>query len=283
MKESNALIEQVLVIGASGKTGSRVIDRLKDILPETKIKAASRHSQVKFDWQVRETWFPALRGISHIYLTYYPDLAIPASVDDIQAFCDLAIKRNVKHITMLSGRGEPAAQQCEDILMSSGLNWNVVRASWFNQNFSDGFFKAFIEAGTIALPVEHVTEPFVDLDDVADVVAKTIVDASLQNQLIEVTGPELLSFKDISESFSALLGRDVHFQTVTQIEFDTMMREAHAPEDVIQLLGFLFTEVLDGRNQYLADGIQRVLGRPAKNFSAYIADNLNQFSSAVSA
>ena len=270
-------IENVLVIGASGKTGSLVCKGLLKHLPEEKVKAASRNASTVFDWNDSSTWEAALEGISHIYVTYYPDLAVEASAAHITELCNLALAMHVKHITLLSGRGEPAAQACESILMNSGLNWNVVRASWFNQNFSDGFFKAFIDARHIALPVKNVKEPFIDVGDIADVAVETLINSTNRNQLFEVTGPELLCLEDVAMLFSEVLGRNIKFETVTKDEFNKVMLNENVPEDVLGLLNFLFTEVLDGRNEYVTSDVEKVLGRPAKSFRDYIIENKERF------
>ena len=123
-------------------------------------KGASRNGELHFDWNDPTTWSAALNGIDSIYLTYYPDLAIPKAPEDISKFCALAKMKGIKHITVLSGRAEPAAQVCENIIQQSGISWTVVRASWFNQNFSEGLFRQFIMDRRIALPVDEVTEPF---------------------------------------------------------------------------------------------------------------------------
>ncbi len=270
-------IKTILVIGASGKTGSAVYNRLLKHLPNDKLKAASRSSSTQFDWNDATTWEPALQDVSHVYLTYYPDLAIEASAAHIRAFCDLAKLMTVKHITLLSGRGEPAAQTCEGILIDSGLSWNIVRASWFSQNFSDGFFKGFIDAGHIALPVKNVKEPFIDIEDIADVAVETLLNPEKQNKLFEVTGPELLSFNDIATQFTDILGREIKFSTVSKAEFNNMMLAQDVPEDVLSLLNFLFTEVLDGRNEYVTHGVEEALGQPATSFKEYIANNKIRF------
>jgi uncharacterized protein YbjT (DUF2867 family) len=274
---ANAEIEKVLVIGATGKTGSRVYQLLCEKLPKQQVKAASRHSENYFDWHDSASWSGALDGVSHVYLTYSPDLAAPASAKHIQDFCDLANALNVKHVTLLSGRGEPAAQACEDILIHSGLNWTVVRASWFNQNFSDGFFKSFIDAGQISLPVESVREPFIDVDDIAEIVVQSIIDPKHRNKLYEVTGPELLTFDDIAREFSNILGKSVKFSWISQAEFASTMSAAQVPDEVTALLNFLFTEVLDGRNEYLADGVEQALGRKPRSFSDFIKSNIDRF------
>ena len=264
-----------LVIGASGKTGSRVYNTLKD--NGINVKGASRNGEVHFDWQAPETWAASLRDVDAVYLTYYPDLAVPQAPDDIAKFCALAKIKGVKHITLLSGRGEPAAQVCEEIVQQSGLSNTIVRASWFNQNFSEGMFNAYIKAGTIALPVGSVTEPFVDVDDICEVVVASLTDDKHNGELYEVTGPQLLSFEQLAHTFSSVLNRPIHFQQISLTDFVQGLKSHQVDPSAIEMLSYLFTEVLDGRNEFIADGIQRALGRPAKCFSDFVADNIAYF------
>ncbi|GAB5379645.1 MAG: NAD(P)H-binding protein [Aliiglaciecola sp.] len=267
-----------LVIGATGKTGARVHKKLDELGLD--VKGANRNGQIHFDWRAPETWAASLIGVDAVYLTYYPDLAIPEAPDDIAKFCALAKIKGVKHITLLSGRGEPAAQVCEEIVRTSGLSWTIVRASWFNQNFSEGMFRDFIEAGDIALPVGSVSEPFIDVDDICDVVVQSLLEPKHNGQLYEVTGPELLSFSQLAETFTTVLQRPVYFTQVTLEEFVSNMQSNDVDPKAIEMLTYLFTEVLDGRNEQTSDGVERALGRPAKQFKEFIVDNAEAFGGA---
>lgn len=273
------MYSQHLVIGATGKTGSRVVQRLKDngFTP----KEASRTSSTFFSWQDTASWSPALENIDAVYLTYFPDLALPQATKDIHHFCELASKKGVKHITLLSGRGEPAAQACEEILKNSGLSWTVVRASWFNQNFSEGLFQQFILNRHIALPVNTVGEPFVDIDDIADVVFASLTQEGHTQKLYEVTGPELLSFEQLAALFSQQLGETVTFESIPLATFRQQLNDVGVPPEVIDMLTYLFTEVLDGRNEYCEEGVTQALNRPAKPFSQFIQDNISAFANAT--
>ena len=272
---------QHLIIGATGKTGSRVMKGLKALGYHP--KGASRHGEVAFDWSEPTTWSPALNGVDAIYLTYFPDLAVPQAPDDISKFCALAKMKGVKHITVLSGRSEPAAQTCENIIKQSGLYWTVVRASWFNQNFSEGLFRQFIMDGNIALPVSNVTEPFIDIDDIAEVVVASLTDEKHHGQLYEVTGPELISFATIAEKFTHHLNRKIHFESISIPEFQSRLAQANVHQEVIGMLTYLFGEVLDGRSEFCTDGVERALGRPATTFDQYIQNNLQYFTEKVEA
>ena len=270
---------QHLVIGATGKTGSRVIMGLRS--RGYKPRAASRNGEVLFDWNDETTWTIALNGIDSVYLTYYPDLAIAKAPGDISKFCTIAKLRGVKHITLLSGRGEPAAQTCESIVRSSGMSWTIVRASWFNQNFSEGMFREFIMSGTIALPVDSTREPFIDVDDIAAVIVESLTDPHHNGKLYNVTGPELLNFEQLADKFTQHLGRTVNFQKISLAAFRAGLAEAKVDHGAIEALTYLFTEVLDGRNEHLCNGVQQALGRAPKSFDQYIIDNKQFFSEEI--
>jgi len=259
--------KSILVLGATGKTGKRVADKLEAL--NLTLHRGSRNGPTKFDWQDQSGWSGALQGIDSVYLSYFPDLAVPDAPDAIRHFCHIARSAGVRHIVLLSGRGEPAAQQCEQIVQTSGMHWNTVRASWFNQNFSEGEFAGMVRDGVIALPVRMVEEPFVDVEDIADVAVAALTGQCARNRLYEVTGPRLLSFVDIADELSAALDREIRFLPIANDVFVQEMRWQGAPEETIQLLMFLFNEVLDGRNAYLGHGVEEALGRPARDFSDF--------------
>ncbi len=260
----------ILVIGGTGKTGRRVAKRLADRGVPTRI--GSRASEIPFDWENESTWEPALQNIVSVYVTYYPDLAVPAAPVAIRRFTELASCNGVEHLVLLSGRGEEAAMQCEKIVQNSGIAWTIVRASWFNQNFSEGFFLDPLREGVLALPAGDVYEPFIDVDDIADVVVTALTEDGHHGQLYEVTGPRLLTFADAVTEIATAAGRDIRYVPITNEQLVSGMTEEGVPQDVVDLTAYLFNTVLDGRNSSITDGVQRALGRPPRDFSAYAAN-----------
>jgi uncharacterized protein YbjT (DUF2867 family) len=259
--------ETTLVIGGSGKTGRRVIERLQS--RDVPVRAASRSSETPFDWNDGATWEPALRGTSAAYISYYPDLAAPGAADAIGELSELAVRTGVRRLVLLSGRGEEEAQRAEGALERSGADWTVVRCSWFAQNFSEGAFAESIAAGELALPVDSVGEPFVDVEDIADVAVAALTEPGHAGRLYELTGPRLLTFADAVGEIAAASGRDVRFARIGFEAFAGELAVLGVPEDEVALLRFLFTEVLDGRNEYVTDGVQRALGREPTDFREY--------------
>lgn len=260
----------ILILGATGKTGRRVAQGLQ--ARGEPIRLGSRAGEPPFDWIDRRTWLPALQGVTKVYVSYYPDLAAPGATDAIRAFTTLAAESGVGHLVLLSGRGEPEAQRCEHIVQESGLDWTLLRSSWFAQNFSENYLLDPILEGMVALPVGAVGEPFVDADDIADVAVAALTEPGHDGQLYELTGPRLWTFREAIDEIARASGRAIDYVQVSRAEYATALQQAALPPEFVDLIDYLFTEVLDGRNALLADGVQRALGRAPRDFSNYVHD-----------
>lgn len=260
--------QKILVLGANGKTGSRVIERLQNN-KNVEIKVGSRTAKIPFDWENPETWNAVLTGTDAVYITFQPDLAVPSAVEIIQKFTVLASKLGVQKMVLLSGRGEKEAQVCEEIVKNTAKNWTIVRASWFNQNFSESFFLDPILADFVALPRAEALEPFTDANDIADVVTACLLQDKHNGQTYELTGPELLTFPEAVAKIAAASNKKIEFQALSLEEYTQMLQQYQVPEDHIWLINYLFEQVLDGRNSSITNDIEKVLGRKATDFSTY--------------
>jgi uncharacterized protein YbjT (DUF2867 family) len=257
----------VLIIGGGGKTGGRVDRLLKARGIAT--RPVSRSSAIPFDWTRLDTWPAALDGVAKAYITYQPDLAVPGAAAAIAALSRLAHDAGLDRLVLLSGRGEPGAQRAEAALQASGVGWTIVRASWFNQNFSEGHLIDGVLAGEMVLPAGAVPEPFIDADDIADVVVEALTDDRHAGKLYEVTGPRALTFAEAADEISRAIGRPIRYRQIAPEAFAAGMRQAGVPDDVTALLVELFTVVLDGRNSQVMHGVEQALGRPPRDFSGY--------------
>ena len=257
-----------LVIGATGKTGSRVSDLLE--AAGHSVRRGSRQSPTPFDWEDSSGWAATMAGVSAIYVTYYPDLAYPEAPEKIQLLTETAKAAGVERVVLLAGRGEPRAEACEDIVRNSGLGYTLIRAAWFAQNFSEGFLYDSAMDGFLALPAGDVAEPFVDLDDVAEVVVAALTDPAHAGQVYDLTGPRLLTFTEVAAELGAAMGRPLVYQPITSEQFHEGLTALGDP-----VLADVFTEVcrqiFDGRNAKLGGAIESVLGRPARDFADYCA------------
>ena len=267
MANRNGGTKLTLVLGGTGKTGRRVVNRLEK--RGHPVRPVSRSGTPPFDWNAPGSWPAALDGVSAVYITYYPDLAAPGATKAIQAFCAQAVKTGVRRLVLLSGRGEEEAQRAEQAQIASGADWTIVRASWFAQNFSESFFLEPLLSGEVALPAGDIGEPFIDAEDIADVAAAALMDNQHIGQLYEVTGPRLLTFAEALQEIAKASGRTIRYWQISPEDYAATMEQQGVPADVAQLVLYLFTTVLDGRNAYVTDGVERALGRKPRNFETY--------------
>jgi uncharacterized protein YbjT (DUF2867 family) len=264
---SNDTQQTTLITGGTGKTGRRIVERLR--ARGVPVRVGSRSGEPPFDWKDPSTWAPALRGASAAYLSYFPDLAVPGARDAVAAVSELAVEQGVRRLVLLSGRGEEEAQRAERAVQDSGAEWTVVRCSWFSQNFSEGYMVDAVLAGEIALPVGDMGEPFVDVDDIADVATRALAEDGHAGEVYELTGPRLLSFADAVDEIAGASGRPLRFVSIPLEDFAAGAAEQGLPDDVVGLMTYLFTEVLDGRNAHTNDGVQRALGREPRDFREF--------------
>ncbi|WP_448108071.1 NAD(P)H-binding protein [Pseudomonas azerbaijanoccidentalis] len=264
----NTRQQTILILGATGKTGRRIAKQLE--ASGQSVRRGSRGATPPFDWEDRSTWGASLEGVHAAYISFQPDLAVPGALESIQAFTDLAVKSGVSKLVLLSGRGEVEAEQAERVVQNSGADWTILRASWFCQNFSEAHFLEPIQQGELALPVGNIAEPFIDVEDIAEVAVAALTQPGHAGQLYELTGPRALTFAEAVAEIARATHRDISFVAVPPDAYRHALEQAQLPAELIDLVLYLFTTVLDGRNTPVTDGVQRALGRPARDFSDYV-------------
>ncbi len=257
----------VLVTAATGRSGRRVAHLLRTRgVPS---RPAWRSAPRPFDWHDRTTWPAVLDGCSAAYLCYSPDLALPGADAVIAEFTAAAVEHGLHRLVLLSGRGEAGARACERIVLDAPVASTVVRCAWFQENFSEHFLRAGVLAGRIAMPAGAVTEPFVGLDDVAEIAVRALTTDGFDGQVLELTGPESIGFARVAQILSATLDREIVYRPVDVAAFVDEAVTAGMERADAEGLGELFGDVLDGRNAATTDTVERVLGRPPTTFELF--------------
>lgn len=258
--------QPILVLGATGKTGRRLVEKLT--ASGHQVRAASRSSSTHFDWDQPATWEPALAGTRAAYISYFPDLAFPGAAATVAAFIDRSLTCGVNRLVLLSGRGEAGAREAERHLEGSSADWTILRCAFFNQNFDEAFRDA-IRHGQIAAPGADTLEPFLDVDDIAEAAHAALTDERHIGHLYELTGPRLLTFADVAAEISAATGATIGYRSIPATKFaEDLVTSGYTPDEATPIAQ-LFAEVLDGRNAHLTDGVQRAIGRAPTDFTHY--------------
>ncbi|MFR9796835.1 NmrA family NAD(P)-binding protein [Streptomyces sp. MS06] len=257
----------VLVTGASGRTGSRVA-RAAEAAGLT-VRAASRERG--FDWRDRSTWEDALRGADAAYLVYPPDVGVRDAARDVGLLAHSAVRLGVRRLVLLSARGEQEARPTEEALRESNADWTVLRSAWFAQNFSEGrLAEELRRTGELVFPAGEVREPFVDVRDVAEVVVGVLTAGDrYAGQALAVSGPRLLTWAEAVREIGAAAGRELRYRPVAAGGYAAYLTAAGVEPPEAEFLAELYGQLLDGRNAYLAEGAQQVLGRVPRDFADF--------------
>lgn len=256
------------VLAATGKTGRRVAERLG--AAGHTVRAASRTSPIRFDWDDPATWAPAVDGADALYLVP------PDPGTSVDAFLEVVAAASVGTVVLLSARepdqsGDGHLPAVESAVRDTARSWTILRPSWFDQNFDEGFFVPELATGTLRLPVGDGREPFIDADDIADVAVAALTDDRHHGRTYELSGPEALTFGQAVELLAAATGRPLTFIDTSPEDFAAELLRQEMPPELVELFGNLFVAIRRGDNDRLSDGVQTALGREPRSFVDYAA------------
>ncbi|MGY4721716.1 NmrA family NAD(P)-binding protein [Naumannella cuiyingiana] len=262
--------QATLVLGGTGRIGRRVAERLK--ARDVNVRIGSRHNDPPFDWEDSSTWAGAFTGVSAAYLMYYPEVEWPGAAKAIGTVAQLAVDAGVQRLVLLSARGQDEAVRCEEAVTRLPVEWTIVAPSSFNQNFDEGVFLDPIREGVLALPFGDNADPFIDVEDIADVVTAALTEPGHVGERYELTGPRLLTFAEAVAEIGKQSGRELEYRPITTQEFADAVAAEGAPREFADTLSPLLAEFFDGRNSYLTNDVERALGRKPRDFADWVEE-----------
>ena len=264
--------DTILILGASGKSGRRVAARLR--LRGVATRLASRSSPTPFDWSDPTGWDAALDGITAVYMV------APATVGPADEFVASAQSAGVRRVVLLSGRGADSwgdstfgldMRAAESAVRSSALEWTVLRPNNFAQNFDEDLFLAPLRSGELALPAGETPEPFIDLEDVADVAAEVLTRPSGHiGATYELTGPDALTFGTAVEMISRASGQFITYKQISAAEYTALLVEQGVDAQDAEHVTEMFVLMQGGSLATTTDTVASVLGRPPRSFQDYV-------------
>jgi uncharacterized protein YbjT (DUF2867 family) len=274
---NEATNNRILVLGATGKTGSRVARKLTDLGISIRT-AARKGADIRFDWNEPSTFAAALRGVSGVYLVS-PVMRVDFA-DVVSQFLDEAEGAGVKHVTYLSACGvehappEVALRAVElDLASRKSLSHSIVRPAWFMQNFSETFLKPVNDE--IVVPCGTGVEAFVDAEDIASVAACTLSDPVRHSgRAYAPTGLEALTFEKAARLISTAVGRRISYRDVDRDTWIKAMTAAGVPSEYGDVLRALTETIANGHGSRPNDDVLTVTGTPPiplKDFAARTA------------
>jgi uncharacterized protein YbjT (DUF2867 family) len=260
-----------LIIGGTGKVGGRLTRSLR--AQGHQASAASRTAgDVRFDWHDPASQAPALQGADGVFLIG------PGSATDwsglVPPFLACAEASGVRRVILLSARAveflpDGAAGRAEEAVRHGPLAWTILRPSHFAQNFTEAMFVPVNDE--VVAPVGHGAEPFVDAADIAEVAAAILTSEGYAGETIGISGPTAITFSQAVEILSEHVGRPLRFVSEDRLEYAARLRAAGTPEGYITWRMAMLDAIQRGADAYISDGVPRVLGRPATDFTTWAA------------
>ncbi|MFI6286003.1 NAD(P)H-binding protein [Streptomyces sp. NPDC051018] len=268
---SPGALTSVLVLGGTGKTGRRVAEELRarGLTP----RVASRSAPVRFDWGDRTTWEPALSGAQAVYIVESDG---PGAAARLRAFVKTAAEQGVRRLVLLSARvwaelDDDSGLASERAVRESGLEWTILRPTWFAQVFSEvALFSSVLTGGELRLPTGQGREPFIDLADLAEVAAVALTEDGHAGETYVLSGPRALSVGEAVAEVSWAAGRPLRFTAVTEDEYREDLASRGYPPAFADGALTLFRHIREGRGEGVTDGVRRALGREPRDFSEYV-------------
>jgi uncharacterized protein YbjT (DUF2867 family) len=261
-----------LVLGATGKTGSRVANRLLSRgLP---VRTAARSgADAHFDWDDPETYAPALHGVKRVYLlgpVMRTDFA-----GQVSAFLNQAEAAGARHITYLSAYGvdsappETAMHSVElDLLGRPGLTHAILRPAWFMQNFSETFLKPV--GGAIVVPAGDGAEAFVDAEDIAAVASATLADPQAHaGAQYALTGAEALTIAEAAKIISDVSGQAIDYTDIDRGVWVAGAVAGGVPAEYGAVLRMLTETIASGHGSRPSSDVEKATGAAPVSFADF--------------
>ncbi len=266
--------DQTLVLGATGKTGSRVAERLS--AHGASVRTAARSgADARFDWDDRATWEQALRGATRLYLVP-PTLRIDFA-GQVGRFLDQAERAGVGHVTYLSAYGmEHAPAQVAlravelELAARPSLTSTVIRPAWFMEDFSETFLRPVNDE--IAVPAGGGAEAYVSVEDIAAVAAVTLTDPGRHaGRAYAPTGPQALTMAEAAGLISEAIGRTISYRDTDREEWIAAMVDAGVPAEYADVLRPLTVTMASGNGARPNGDVLDVTGAAPITFAEFAA------------
>lgn len=268
-------MREVLVIGATGTTGSRVVDflRERDVPTRSATRAPRATGQVRFDWADRESHAPALRGASAVYLVAPIGEIDPVPL--VEPFLAEALRQDVRRVVLLSSsameEGAPPLGELHGLVRATVPEWAVLRPSWFMQNFTgDHPAGVGVRTGEIVSATADARVAFVDAGDIAAVAGHALTDEVPHNTAHVLTGPESVSYAEAAEIIGKWTGTPVRYRPLSTEDFTRHLAASGLPVEFAAFLAALDEDVRGGSEDRVTDTVERVTGRPPRGFREFV-------------
>jgi uncharacterized protein YbjT (DUF2867 family) len=201
-------------------------------------------------------------------------------------FVDIAKECGVKHLVKMSSMEAAADAKSpipqthwavEQYIKQSGLSWTMIKPNFFMQNLL-GNAATIKSMHKFFLPMGSGTTAMSDTRDIGAATAAVMTGTGHENQTYELTGPELLSFHDVADRFTEVLGTKVEYVDQPMESYRETLAQFLPDEWHLNAVCDLFAEIAEGGLGYTTDTLKALIGREPTSLAQFIKDHLAIFS-----
>lgn len=275
----------ILVTGATGTVGAEVVSLLREKgrpftaavrdAEKAKMTLGADVACVRFDFKEPGTYGAAFDGVRKLFLVRPPALSNVRR--DIAPALRAAQAAGIKEVVFLSIQGAERNpflphRQIEKRIEAAGLTHTFLRPSFFMQNLSTTHRAALQARAELFVPAGRGRTSFIDARDVAAVAARALVQKGHGNAAYELTGPEALSYYEVADVFTEVLGRPITYASPSLLAYALRMYRQGHPLGFVLVTTGIYAVVRFGGAARVTPEVERLLGRPATPLRTFVAD-----------
>ena len=283
----------ILITGATGNNGRELVRQLslmgqpvramvRDSADASKLNGSNVETAIG-DFERPETIESALRGVDKAFLL------TPIAEHFVEwqgTFINSARRAGLKHLVKFSGMGASSNAESEllrlhhktdEILRGSGVPFTILQPNSFHQNMLSSI-GAIKTQGKFYLPFKNAAQSTVDIRDINEVAARVLTSPGHDGKTYVITGLEALTFKQVAQKLSTVLGREIEYMDVPLSAAADSMRRSGMPEWNVRVVAELLGYFAGGAASSVTDTVPQLLGRPAISFEQFVKDHRSAFS-----
>ena len=280
--------EKILITGATGNVGRSLVKHLHTAEVDLRTLAHDEHEArsmrelgvepVVGNFLKPETLGPALEGVSTIFLLtpIHPEQVAQAT-NVIRAAKESGNDPHIVRLSVHQASHEAPTRisrqhaQVEDELISSGLPYALLRPQSFMQNtLATG--RTVASEGRIYQPFKDGKLGMIDARDIGEVAAKVLTEEGHEGEVYTLTGPAAISFYDIAETLSEILGKEVSYINIPPEKAKEAMLNMGLSEWRADVLIEYAKAHSEGYSNFTTEDVEQLTGHPATSYKKFATD-----------
>lgn len=292
-------MKKTLITGATGSLGQLLVNALKSKTEVSNIAVLVRDTEkdivkeyqsqgldIRFsDYENLDKLTAAFEGIEQVFLISGNDLG--ARLQQHKNVVEAAKAANVKHIFYTSSVRKTESKdapldpvvsghaQTEEAILNSGLDYTILRHNLYSEvvPMFIGDKEQLLKTKSVYLPTENGKVAFVPRKDFAEAEANILVSPEdYTNKIYEFNGSEQVSFEEISEILTDVLGEKIAYVSPKVDEFESQMKAAGLPDPIVGMLSMFSQGVANGEFNFEKTDIEKALGRKTQTLKEFLGE-----------